>query len=90
MLKANSKKSSNFSFSAHIGLQGFRDGHAAVGAKIVLQEGNQHARRSDHGIIQGVGEVVAVFSLDSDLQSAGLGITKIRAATHLEVFLLTR
>ena len=82
--------SSNLCFSAHVGLQGFRDSDAAVGAEVVLQKGNQHARRSNYRIIQGVGEVVAVLAFDSDLQATCLGIAKIGAAAHLEVFLLAR
>ena len=75
--------------AAHVGLQHLGDGHAAVGLEVVLQEGDQHTRRRDAGVVQGVGQVaLAVGALDADVQAAGLGVAQVGAAAHLEVFLL--
>ena len=67
-----------------------RDLHAAVSLQIVLQEGNQHTGRRNHGVVQGMGQVLAsILSLHADLQSAGLGIPKVGTASHLKVLLLS-
>ena len=41
-----------------------------------------------HGVVQGMGKVVAVLALDADAQPAGLCVAQVGAAAHLKVFLL--
>ena len=83
------RRLSQFFLAAHVRTQDFGDADAAVFAQVVLQEGDQHARRRDHGVVQGVGKVgPAVFPLHADLQAAGLGIAQVRAGTDLEILLL--
>ena len=38
---------------AHVRLQHFGDGHAAIGLQMVLQEGDQHTRGCHAGVVQG-------------------------------------
>ena len=38
--------------AAHIGLEDLGDHHAAVGLEVVLQEGDEHAGRGHHGVVQ--------------------------------------
>ena len=40
--------------AAHVGLEDLGDQHAAVGLKIVLEEGDQHTRGCDDGVVQRV------------------------------------
>ena len=75
--------------AAHVGPQDLRDGDAAVGLEVVLQEGDEHPGRRHHGVVQGVGQVqLAVRALDADLQPAGLGVAQVGAGADLKVFLL--
>ena len=76
--------------SAHIWLQSFRDIDGTVFVVIVLQERDQHPRRSDDRVVQGVRQIIAFFAFDTDLQSSGLGITQVRAGTDFKIFLLAR
>ena len=56
--------------AAHVGLQHLGDGHGAIGLQMVLQEGDQHTRRSHAGVVQGVGQIgLAVLALDADVQA---------------------
>ncbi len=48
--------------AAHVGLEHGGDLHGAVGLQVVLQEGNEHAGRRHHGVVQGVGQVILPFS----------------------------
>ena len=41
--------------AAHVRLQNSRNGHGAVSLQVVLQESNQHARRGNAGVVQGMG-----------------------------------
>ena len=76
--------------SEHIPLQGFRNADRAVLVEVVFQECDQHAGRSNNGVVQGVGEVlVAVLALDADSQPSCLCVAQIGAAAHFEVLLLT-
>ena len=76
--------------AAHIRLQHFGDGHAAVSLQMVLQEGDQHTRRCHAGVVQGVGQVgLAVLALDADVQAACLCIAQVGAGADLKVLLLT-
>ena len=71
--------------AAHIRLQHFGDGHAAVSLQMVLQEGDQHTRRCHAGVVQGVGQVgFAVLALDADVQAACLCIAQVGAGADLE------
>ena len=75
--------------AAHVGLQDLGDGDAAVGLQMVLQEGDQHTRRSHAGVVQGVGQIgLAVLALDADVQAACLCIAQVGAGADLEVLLL--
>ena len=63
---------------AHVRLQHFGNGHAAVGLQMVLQEGDQHTRRCHAGVVQGVGQIgLAVLAPDADVQAACLCVTQI-------------
>ena len=75
--------------AAHVRLQHFGNGHAAVGLQMVLQEGDQHTRRCHAGVVQGVCQIgLAVLALDADVQAACLCVTQIGAGADLEVLLL--
>ena len=75
--------------AAHIRLQHFGNGHAAVGLQMVLQESDQHTRRCHAGVVQGVGQVgLAVLALDADVQAACLCIAQVGAGADLEILLL--
>ena len=53
---------------AHVRLQHFGNGHAAVGLQMILQEGDQHTRRCHAGVVQGVGQIgLAILALDADV-----------------------
>ena len=43
--------------AAHVGLQDLGDGDAAVGLQMVLEECDEHTRRSHAGVVQGVGQI---------------------------------
>ena len=43
--------------AAHIWLQHLRNLYGAVCLKVILQEGNQHTRRSHNGVIQSMGKI---------------------------------
>ena len=67
---------------AHVRLQHFGDGHAAVGLQVVLQEGDQHTRGCHAGVVQGVSQIgLAVLALDADVQAARLCIAQVGAGT---------
>ena len=54
-----------------------------------LQEGNQHSRRRNDGIVQGMGQVIfPVCALDADFQPPCLGIAHVCAGADLKIFLL--
>ena len=75
--------------AAHVGLQHLGDGHGAIGLQMILQEGDQHTRRSHAGVVQGVGQIgLAVLALDADVQAACLCIAQVGAGADLEVLLL--
>ena len=70
--------------AAHVGLQHLGDGHGAIGLQMVLQEGDQHTRRSHAGVVQGVGQIgLAVLALDADVQAACLCIAQVGAGADL-------
>ena len=76
--------------AAHVGLQHLGDGDAAVGLQMVLEECDEHTRRSHAGVVQGVGQIgLAVLALDADVQAACLCIAQIGAGADLEILLLT-
>ena len=76
---------------AHVRTQGFRNAHGAVGIQVVLQERDQHARRRDAGVVEGMGKVLAaVVTLDADAEAAGLRIAQRGAGANLKVLLLAR
>ncbi len=61
--------------AAHVGLEDLGDQHAAVGLKIVLEEGDEHTRGGDDGVVQRVGQLgLTVLILRADAQAAGLGV----------------
>ena len=63
-------------FAAHIRSECFGDIDAAVLVEIVFQERYQHSGRSDHGVVESVGEVFAVFAaVYSDFQTARLSVS---------------
>ena len=60
--------------AAHVRLQNSRNGHGAVSLQVVLQESNQHARRGNAGVVQGMGQLgLAILILVADAQTACLG-----------------
>ena len=75
--------------AAHVGLQDLGDGDAAVGLQMVLEECDEHTRRSHAGVVQSVGQIgLAILALDADVQAAGLCIAQVGAGADFEVFLL--
>ena len=79
----------DFFDSAHVWLQCFRNIYASVCIQVVLQECDQHSRRSNYGVVQRMSEIFTVFTVYTDFQSSGLCITQVRAASYFEVFLLS-
>ena len=80
-----------FLFSAHVHTKNFRNAYGSVCIQVVLQECDQHTRRSNYGVVQGMCQVfLSVLAVDTDFQTSCLCITKVGAASYLEVFLLTR
>ena len=72
--------------AAHVGLQHLGDGDAAVGLQMVLEECDEHTRRSHAGVVQGMGQIgLAVLALDADVQAACLCIAQIGAGADLEI-----
>ena len=64
--------------AAHVGLQDLGDGDAAVGLQMVLEECDEHTRRSHAGVVQSVGQIgLAILALDADVQAAGLCIAEV-------------
>ena len=58
--------------AAHVGLQDLGDGDTAVGLQMVLEECDEHTRRSHAGVVQSVGQIgLAILALDADAQAAG-------------------
>ena len=49
--------------AAHIRPEDLRNTDAAVRVQVVLQESNEHPRRRNDSVIQGVGEIFAVFPI---------------------------
>ena len=56
----------NLGLAAHIHLEGLGDFDGAVGLEIIFQESNEHTGRRNYGVIQGMGKIIAVFSLNAD------------------------
>ena len=52
--------------AAHIRSEGFGDVHAAVGIEVILKERYEHSRRGDDGVVERVGEVLAVMKSLAD------------------------
>ena len=75
--------------AAHIRSEGFGDVHAAVGIEVILKERYEHSRRGDDGVVERVGEVLAVLAVDADFKPARLRVTEVRTGADLEVFLLS-
>ena len=58
---------------------------------MILKESDQHSRRSDTCIVEGIGEMLSpVSSLDLNIQTAGLRVAKIGAGANLKILFLTR
>ena len=75
--------------AAHVGLQDLGDGDAAVGLQMVLEECDEHTRRSHAGVVQSVGQIgLAILALDADVEAASLCIAQVGAGADFEVFLL--
>lgn len=75
--------------AAHVGLQDLGDGDTAIGLQMVLEECDEHTRRSHAGVVQSVGQIgLAILALDTDVQTAGLCIAQVGAGADFEVFLL--
>ena len=78
-----------FGHAAHVGAKDFGDGDGAVFAQVVFKEGDEHAGRGDHGVVEGVGQVfLSALAADADLKAAGLGVAEVGAAADFEVFFL--
>ena len=75
--------------AAHVGLQDLGDGDTAIGLQMVLEECDEHTRRSHAGVVQSVGQIgLTILALDADVQAAGLCIAQVGARADFEVFLL--
>ena len=56
---------------------------------MVLEECDEHTRRSHAGVVQSVGQIgLTILALDADVQAAGLCIAQVGAGADFEVFLL--
>ena len=65
----------DFVLAAHIHPERLWDIHRTVRIEVIFQKGNQHAGRGDHGVIQGMGKIVALFFVfDPDAQPARLRV----------------
>ena len=68
--------SCDFVLAAHIHPERLWDIHRTVRIEVIFQKGNQHAGRGDHGVIQGMGKIVALFFVfDPDAQPARLCVS---------------
>ena len=63
--------------AAHIGLENLGNEHGAVRLKVVLEEGDEHSRRGDNGVVEGVGEIFAVLAVNADFEAARLGVAEV-------------
>ena len=64
--------------------------HRTILIEVILQKSNQHSRRCNHRIVEGMRVVVAALPvLDTDAQPACLCITQVGAAPDLEIFFLS-
>lgn len=79
-----------FLFAAHIRSEDLGNIHAAVCVEVIFKQGDEHSRRSDNGVVERVGIILAaVFAVDSYLESARLSVAEIGAGADLEIFLLS-
>ena len=75
--------------AAHIRSERNGNVDGAVCVEVVFQECDQHSRRSDDGVVERVGEVLAVLAaVDADFQAARLCVAEVGAGAYLEVLLL--
>ena len=59
--------------AAHVGLQDLGDGDTAIGLQMVLEECDEHTRRSHAGVVQSVGQIgLAILALDAACTAGGL------------------
>ena len=65
--------------AAHIRSEGFGNIDAAVGIEVVFEERYEHSRRSNNGVVERMGEVLAVLAVDAYFQPARLCIAEVRA-----------
>ena len=80
----------DFFFAAHVRTERNRNINAAVGVKVVFKERYKHSGRSNNGVVKGVSKIVAVFALYADFKASCLGVAKVRAASYLKIFFLSR
>src|SRR5699024_7977930 len=75
--------------TTHIRLEHLRDGDGAVCLEMVLEECDQHTRRSNNGVVQGMSQVqLTVLTTYTNLQAASLCVAQVGARANLEVLLL--
>ena len=77
--------------ATHVWLKNLRDAYRTVCIQIILKECNKHTRRCNYCIIQCICKILrAITSLYTDSKSTSLSISEIRAASYLEILLLSR
>ena len=76
--------------AAHIGTECNGDVDRAVGAEVVLAEGDEHSGGSNDGVVEGVSKILALFlRVYADLEAACLSVAEVRARANLEILLLS-
>ena len=71
--------------ATHIRLEHLRDGDGAVCLEVVLEERDQHTRRSNNGVIQSMREVqLTVLTAYTNLQAASLCVAQVGAGANLD------
>ena len=63
--------------AAHIRSEGNGDIDGTVGIKVILKESDKHSGRSNNRIVEGMGKIFAILTVNSDFKASCLGIAEI-------------
>ena len=75
--------------AAHVRSQCLRDPDGSVFVQVILKEGNEHSRRSDAGVVEGMSKVCAFGSPDPYLKTSCLSVASVGAGTYFEILFLS-